>query len=167
MNESGNADRAMENAKALLRVADHLDAQTDHEPTGTLLFHGLIIVVPTLLGLAAELALKALHLREGGTAPKSHDLIELFDRLSEGTRRRIERKMPGAPGPPGLPSVRPGIREALGANRTLFVEWRYVHERSLAYAETSVLREALSAIVDTFEEPTSASEFTLPEVRED
>ena len=61
----------MENAKALLRVANHLDADSDKEPTEPLLFHGLIIVIPTLLGLATELALKALHMREAGTSPKS------------------------------------------------------------------------------------------------
>ena len=77
----------MENAKALLRVANHLDADTDKEPTESLLFHGLTIVVPTLLGLAAELALKALYMREEGTFLKSHDLLELFDRLPAGMRQ--------------------------------------------------------------------------------
>ena len=81
----------MENAKALLRVANHLDADSDKEPTEPLLFHGLIMVIPTLLGLATELALKALHMREEGTSPKSHDLLELFDRLPAGTRRRLEQ----------------------------------------------------------------------------
>ena len=54
---------AMQNAKALLRVAEHLDADSDQRPTESLLFHGMIIVVPTLMGLATELALKALHVR--------------------------------------------------------------------------------------------------------
>ena len=48
--------------------------------------------------------------------------------------------MPGVPRVhPDLPSAYPGIREALEANRTLFVEWRYLHERPRALAETSVL----------------------------
>ena len=128
--EIRNPHGAMENAKALLCVANHLDADSDKEPTEPLLFHGLIIVIPTLLGLATELALKALHMREEGTYPKSHDLLELFDRLPAGTRRRLEQEMPGVPGVHSdLPSVYPGIREALEANRTLFVEWRYLHER--------------------------------------
>ena len=63
--------------------------------------------------------------------------------------------MPGVPPVhPQLPSVFPGIRDVLQANRTLFVEWRYLHERFRASAETSALKEALSAIIDTFEEPT-------------
>ena len=150
---------AIENAKALLRVASHLDADTDKEPTETLLFHGLIIVVPTLLGLAAELALKALYMREEGTSPKSHDLLDLFDRLPAGLKRRLEQKMPGAPSVhPDLPSVFPSIREVLAANRTLFVEWRYLHERHRAMAETSVLKEAISTIIETFEESTLSAE---------
>ena len=127
--EVRNPHGAVENAKALLHVAEHLDADSDQRPTEPLLFHGMIIVVPTLLGLATELALKALHMREECTFPKSHDLLELFDRLPARTRRRLEQKMPGVPGVhPDLPSVYPGIQEVLEANRTLFVEWRYLHE---------------------------------------
>ena len=162
-----NPHGAMQNAQALLRVANHLDADTDKEPTESLLFHGLIIVIPTLLGLATELALKALHMREDGTPPKSHDLLKLFDRLPAGTRRRLKQKMPGVPGlHPDLPSVYPGIRETLDANRTLFVEWRYLHERHGTWAETSALKEAISAIIDTFEEPARSPQLTtLPDAR--
>ena len=52
--EVRNPSGAMENAKALLRVAEHLDADSDRGPTELLLVHGMIIVVPTLLGLAGE-----------------------------------------------------------------------------------------------------------------
>ena len=84
-----NLHGAMENAKVLLRVANDLDTDTDREPTESLLFHGLIIVIPTLLGLATELALRALYMREDGIPPKSHNLRELFDRLPAGTSRRL------------------------------------------------------------------------------
>ena len=158
---------AMENAKGLLHVAEHLDADLDQRPTEPLLFHGIIIVVPTLLGLATELALKALHMREEGTIPKCHDLLELFVRLPARTRRRLEQKMPGVPEVhPDLPSVDPGIREVLEENRALFVEWRYLHERPQAMTETSVLKEAISAIINTFDEPTPSSEGTMPGPRE-
>ena len=161
-----NPDGAMENAKALLRVVNHLDAEADKDSTKRLLFHGLIIAVPTLLGLATELALKALHMRDEATAPKCHDLIELFDQLREGTRRCLEQRMPGVPPVhPELPSVYPSIREALEANRTLFVEWRYLHELPQAITETSVLKEALSAIIDTFEGPIPPPELPLPDTR--
>ena len=76
--------------------------------------------------------------------------------------------MPGVPRVhPDLPSVYPGIREALEANRTLFVEWRYLHERPWALAETSVLKEAISAIIDTFEESAPFPKLTLPNARGD
>ena len=163
-----NPHGAMENAKALLRVAEHLDAASDPRPTEPLLFHGMVIVVPTLLGLATELALKALHMREDGAFPKSHDLLELFDRLPARTRRRLEQKMPGVPGVhPDLPSVFPGIREVLAANRTLFVEWRYLHERHGALAETSALKEAISTIIETFEESTPYPDLTRANPRGD
>ena len=152
----------MENAKALLLVVNHLDADTNKESTESPLFHGLIIVVPTLLGLATELALKALHMRDKGKSPKSHDLVELFDRLPARTRQRLEQKMPGVSrAHPDLPSVYPGIRDVLEANRTLFVEWRYLHEHPWAMTETSVLKEAISAIIDTFEEPSPSPELIL------
>lgn len=38
--EIRNPDGTMENAKALLRVTNHLDAETDKNPTDSLLFHG-------------------------------------------------------------------------------------------------------------------------------
>ena len=75
--------------------------------------------------------------------------------------------MAGVPGVhPDLPPVCPGVREALEANRTLFVEWRYLRERPRTLAETSVLKEAMSAIIDTFEEPTLSPELTLPDARD-
>ena len=46
--EIRNPHGAMENAKALLLVVNHLDADTDKEPIESPLFRGLIIVVPTL-----------------------------------------------------------------------------------------------------------------------
>ena len=41
---------------------------------------------------------------------------------------------------PALPSVYPGIREVLEANRAVFVEWRYIHERLGGRAETTSLK---------------------------
>ena len=161
-----NPDGAIGNAKALLQVANHLDADLDIERTEALLFHGLILAIPTLLGLATELALKGLLMREVGAPPQSHDLIELFDQLPGRTRRRLVERMPGVPPVhPQLPTVFPGIREVLQEHRTLFVEWRYLHESLRATAETSRLKEALSAIIDTFEEPTPPPGPSPPDAR--
>ena len=161
-----NPDGAVENAEALLQVANHLDADLDIKRTEPLLFHGLILTIPTILALATELALKGLLMREVGTAPQSHDLIELFDQLPEGTRRRLKEMMPGVPPvPPQLDSVFPSIREVLQENRTLFVEWRYQHESVRGTAEISRLKEALSAIIHTFEDPTPPPEPSPSDVR--
>ena len=54
-----------------------------------------------------------------------------------------------------------GIREALDVNRTLFVKWRYLHELHGAWAETSALKEAISAIIGTFEEPALFPKLTI------
>ena len=45
-----NPDGAMENAKALLQVVNHLDADIDKGQTEPLLFHGLIITIPHCWG---------------------------------------------------------------------------------------------------------------------
>ena len=65
----------------------------------------MVIVTPTPLGLATELSLKALHMREDGTFPKSHDLLERFDPLPARTRRRFEQKMPESAGSTPRPTV--------------------------------------------------------------
>ena len=162
-----NPDGAIENAQALLEVANHLHADLDTKRTEPLLFHGLIITIPTLLGLATELALKALLMRDVGAPPHSHDLLDLFDHLPERTRQRLKEKKPGGPPiHPQLPSIPPGIRDVLQENRNLFAEWRYVHERRGASAGTGMLKAALSAIIDTFEEPTPPPEFGPPDARD-
>ena len=83
----------------MLRVANHLGADTDKEPTEPLLFQRLTIVIPTLLELASELVLKALHMREEGSAAKCHDLLELFERLPEGAGRRIDKEISSSRSP--------------------------------------------------------------------
>ena len=125
--------RAMRDAVALLRVADLLDTWApDREHP--LQFRGIFLAESILLGLAAELALKALIMRSTGDLLKCHDLLDLFNRLPEDVKRRLEWRMPPIPGMPHLyPPV--GIRGALEVNRNLFVVWRYLHERLNANAE--------------------------------
>ena len=74
--------------------------------------------------------------------------------------------MPGVPGAhPELLSVFPGTPEALETNRKLFVEWRYLQERPMAFTETSVLKGTLSAIIHTFEDPTPPPILKLRDAR--
>ena len=131
-----------------------------------LLFQGTAIAIPTLLALATELALKGLHMRTRGAAPRGHDLLELFERLPLETRRRLEQKMPGVLGRhPELESAYPSIRETFEANRSVFVEWRYMHEHLWLRADTSFVKNALGALIDTFEETNPHSNQSVPEVR--
>ena len=147
-----NPVRAMEDAIALLQVVNQLKSGSDNKGLKhPLLFRGQLLAGAILLGLASELVLKALLMRDTGTSAKCHDLVKLFDLLPEGTMRCLEQRMPTAPSVYLDSSLEyPNITKALEANRNLFVDWRYVHERRNSIAETGVLMTALAAIIDTF-----------------
>ena len=141
-------DLMMIRASSLRRLVEHLEAgQRDGSQ-----FEGTSVAVPILLSLAAEIGLKAWQCKErSGPPDKTHDLLELFDGLEENARRRLEDKMPEVPSPvAGLPPFYPGIRNALCQNKNLFVEWRYAHEHHSLFAETGVLKTALTAIVEAY-----------------
>lgn len=55
-------------------------------------FHGIFLAESTLPGQTPELALKALIMCSTGSSPKGHDLLDLFNRLPENMRRRVERR---------------------------------------------------------------------------
>ena len=118
------------------------------------LFEGQFIASPVLLSLSMELALKAWWARENkdGEVPKTHDLLELFDKLNEGTRTRLESAHPEIPPHlPGLQPIRRGLRSLLASNNTAFVEWRYLHERSRARFPNGEFNEALSSVIGQFD----------------
>ena len=141
-------DLMMIRASSLRRLVEHLEAgQRDGSQ-----FEGTSVAVPILLSLAAEIGLKAWQCKErNGPPDKTHDLLKLFDGLGENARRRLEDKMPEVPSPvAGLPPFYPGIRNALCQNKNLFVEWRYAHEHHSLFAETGVLKTALTAIVEAY-----------------
>ncbi len=142
-----NPDLMMIRANELGRLVEHLKAE---QMDGSWR-EGTTIAVPVLLSLAVEIGLKAWRRREGNPAPiKTHDLLELFNGLSGNTRKRLEDKMPEIPSPiPDWPYY-PVIRDALRQNKDVFREWRYAHEHDALYAETSVLKTALKAIVDAY-----------------
>ena len=59
-------------------------------------------VRPVLLALATEIALKAWQCRERkGPPDHGHDLVELFDALSEDARERLQAQLPEWPWPLG------------------------------------------------------------------
>ena len=147
----------MSRAKALRRLAEHLDDDgTVPNQWDGRLQEGRFVAVPVLLALATEIALKAWKCHErNGRPEQTHDLLELFLGLGKDAQRRLSEKMPEYPSPvPGLPPAYPGIQTALSNCRNIFVEWRYSHEHRHLRAETGVLKTALNAIIEVYDEST-------------
>ena len=145
-------DLMMIRANELRRLVEHLDDADRSGQSDGSRFEGTSVAVPILLSLAAEIGLKAWQCRErDGPPDQTHDLLNLFDALGENARTRLEQRMPEVPSPvAGLPPYYPGIRDALCQNKNLFVEWRYAHEHHSLFAETGVLKTALTAIVEAY-----------------
>ncbi|MDE0421610.1 MAG: hypothetical protein OXK76_12090 [Gammaproteobacteria bacterium] len=149
------ADLMIRRARSLGRVAEEINENGRKAgPRDGLLFEGTMLAEPVLLSLGAEIALKAWQCRERNGAPdQTHDLLMLFDGLGVESQKRLEEKMPEVgSGVRGLPPVYPGMRNALTRCRSVFVDWRYAHEHESLYAETGVLKTALQAIVDAYDE---------------
>ena len=145
----------MRQARALGRVAEHLDDDGKvSDPWDSQLQEGKFVAEPVLLALATEIALKAWQCHErNGPPDQTHDLLKLFLGLREDARRRLSEKMPEYPSPlPGFPPAYPGIQTALSDCRHMFVEWRYSHERRHMRADTGILKTALNAIIETYDE---------------
>jgi len=145
----------MSRARDLRRVAEHLqDLSFAPKPKDLRLQVGSIGTVPILLSLATEIALKAWQCRErNGPPDQTHDLLKLFLGLGEDAQRRLSEKMPEHAAPVrGLPPMYPGMQTALSDCRNMFVEWRYAHERRQLSADPGVLRTALNAIFDAYDE---------------
>lgn len=134
-------------AAGLGQVVERLD---DPEEGFTVRFDQSSIVVPVLLSLAIEIALKALQWneRDGRQPAQTHDLLLLFKGLKKDTRERIEANMPEVPGMFLEQLHRPGIRTALSRARRVFVDWRYPYEHPGLIVDTADLQTALKAILD-------------------
>ena len=142
----------MFNAKSLQQVAETIavKANPEKEPY---LFQGQCIASPVLLAFSMELALKAWRSREAENqkVPKTHDLLKLFDGLSEDAQLCLDEAFPVIPNVhPQLPPIRPGLRSILSSHKDAFVIWRYVHERRQARFEDGIFNDALTAVIDTF-----------------
>ena len=148
----------IDNAKALQKVANQLapDQESPME-SDIFLFTGKIMVVPILLSLATEIALKAWQCRERKKAPYTHDLLKLFEGLSEGAQIRLEEELPMQLDPVSirlgaheLCPVGAGMRKILEFHRKAFECWRYTHESMRETFYTPVLNEALTVIIETY-----------------
>lgn len=154
-------DRMIETAKGLQRVANELDGNETSPKSDSLLFSGEFIAIPVLMALAMEIALKAWQCRErNGKPDKSHDLLKLFDGLEDKTQARLEARMPDVLDPylgSMFPPVMPGLRKTLSSHSKAFERWRYVYEVRYANFETPRFEEALTAVIEVYEEGSQKS----------
>jgi hypothetical protein len=96
----------------------------------------LTITICLLQAFICELLLKCLIRIEGGTPPREHDLLCLFNLLSAPTRERLEVMwrdyVQTHPDPAALKqagvTVEPELTAALEAGRMAFERIRYFHE---------------------------------------
>jgi hypothetical protein len=99
----------------------------------------LAMTVCLLQAFTSELVLKCLIRIEGGSPPRTHDLLALFNLLSEPTRKRLEamwfdyvQRNPDqseALKQVGV-TIEPELASALAAGRRAFEFVRYWHENS-------------------------------------
>ncbi len=147
------------NAKSLQEVANHLDADMEADlESENFLFSGKIMSASILMALATEIALKALQCQERKSSPMyTHDLLELFEGLSEATQTRLEEGLPSQLDPVSLRlriqdffPVGAGMRKVLEFHRCSFMHWRYKHESPRGSFYLPALDEALTVIINTY-----------------
>ena len=149
------------NAKSLQKVANYLAADMELESNSeNFLFSGKIMSVPILMALATEIALKTLQCQERKSSPMhSHDLLKLFEGLSEDTQTRLEERLPSRLDPVSLRlgvqdffPVGAGMRKVLEFHRCSFGRWRYRYEDPGESFYPSALDEALTVIINTYDQ---------------
>ena len=147
-------DTMIWNARSLQTVAKQLASDRVTPVEDVFLFTGQQLAEPILLALATEIALKAWQCRERKGPPESeHDLLKLFEGLSEEARDVLEAACPEQPLPGGMQAYIPihsGMRRILEAHRDTFVRWRYVHETMNDHVYPPALDAALTAIIDAY-----------------
>ena len=149
------------NAKSLQKVANHLVADMEPESNSeNILFSGKYMSVPILMALATEIALKALQCQERKSSPMyTHDLLELFEGLSEDTQIRLEEGLPSQLDPISLRlriqdffPAGAGMRKVLEFHRYSFKHWRYKYEKRGGSFFSPALNEAFTVIINTYDQ---------------
>ena len=160
--DAWDPDAMIHNARSLHAVAQHLVSDPDPGETrtsdaGGLFGTGRFFAGPVLLALATEIALKAWHCRETKGAPRrTHDLIALFEALSEKTQCLLTARYPSDLFPCATDAFGPlpsDMRSALEIHRKTFELWRYPHENPDDLIWPDALDAALSTIVDAYDHP--------------
>lgn len=141
----------MGKAQSLQRVAEVLQPDMETDLPGSALYKDKTVVVPMLLGLATELALKAWQCESRkGPYDRSHDLLDLFDSLDEDTKSRLEGALPAMRLVAKLSPERATMGEIMSFHRDAFERWRYTHEVVRLSAQTGALNAALETLIGVF-----------------
>jgi len=116
---------------------------------------GHIGVEPMLLALAMELALKAWFVfdHDDPKAPRSHDLIKLFEALLPESQEKLDAgfKKSVAPRHPQFFYVDYSIRHILYQHKDAFIDWRYLHEPKSTKFEQVVFEATLEMVLREFD----------------
>ncbi len=148
------AIRIAKAAKAILRKTRSFPDQQIQEADDVGRFE-LDGVEPMLLALSMELALKAWFVFDfdDPKTPRTHDLVNLFDRLTVESQNKLdaEFKRSIAPRHPSLFYVDYGIRDLLYQHKDAFVDWRYLHEPKSTRFEQSAFEATLEMVLEEFE----------------
>ena len=143
-------------AKSLQSVVKQLERNgSESLESDPFLIHGTTLAKAILLSLATEIALKALLCLERKKAPpKTHDLLELFNKLEPDTQELLRAEMPGWPDILKLLKLTPfeygSLPELLDHHRDAHTRWRFIYEKGWGVLRTSELDEALTVIINAY-----------------
>ena len=154
-------DAMILNARSLQAVARQFTSDPDPRdnelPPDASYYYGRFLAGPILLALATEIALKAWQRRERAGAPdRGHDLVALFEALSEEAQDTLEARCPNNVIPPALEVFGPipsGMRRTLEIHKDTFERWRYAYEATEDHIWPDALDAALTAIIEAYERP--------------
>lgn len=161
----------IQSARSLQRVANELE-RNGYEPESSKEwpFDGRFLACPILLSLAIEIALKAWQCSERQAPPeRTHDLLRLFKSLKRDTQEMLEARMRKV-SRWSMNAEQMGMREAPRDVQDMFLarthplrdvlsdhsdanmRWRFLYERQMETFETGEIDNALTVIVDAYNE---------------
>ena len=158
-------------ARSLQRVANELGMNSyETDSSDECSVEGKFLACPILLSLATEIALKAWQCSERQAPPeRTHDLLILFKSLKQDTQEMLEARMRKV-SPWSMNAEQSGMREAPRDIQDMFlarthplrdvlsdhsdanVRWRFLYERHMETFETSEIDNALTVIIDAYNE---------------
>ena len=102
-------------------------------------------VLNFIIPLSIELALKAFLAKEGKEPDRTHDLFNLYNKLSKPTKRRIEHDF-------STQKINPdsSFKDLLIKHRSDFEDWRYLDNPEAIQTDDKELQIALCSILSIY-----------------